>query len=38
MECMEGHVYCDAHGCIHEQLTNPYDGPPYEYVMEYYHI
>ena len=27
----EGDIHCDVHGCIHEQTTNPYDGPPNEY-------
>ena len=23
-------IYCDQHGCIHEAVTNPYDGHPHE--------
>jgi hypothetical protein len=26
----EGDVYCEQHGCIHEAVTNPYDGCPTE--------
>jgi len=25
---VEGYVYCDLHGEVHEECTNPYDGPP----------
>ncbi len=30
VEIVEGYVYCDVHGEIHEECTNPYDGLPYE--------
>lgn len=25
MVSVEGYVWCDAHGCVHEDTTNPYD-------------
>ena len=31
VEIVEGYIYCDVHGEIHEETTNPYDGPPTEY-------
>jgi hypothetical protein len=27
----EGDIYCDVHGCVHEPLTNPYEGCPTEH-------
>lgn len=28
MEKIESYVWCDIHGDIHDESTNPYDGPP----------
>ena len=25
MEIVEGQIYCEYHGCIHEETTDPYD-------------
>ena len=30
MSKVDGYVWCDVHGCIHEETTNPYEVP-YEY-------
>jgi hypothetical protein len=27
LEPVEGSVWCDMHGCVHDDTTNPYDMP-----------
>ena len=30
VEIIEGYVWCNHHGEVHEESTNPYDGAPYD--------
>lgn len=29
MEKVEGYVWCEVHGDVHDESIRPYDGPPY---------